>query len=57
MSAFNQLAAKLAAQGVRNPRGLAATIGRRKYGAATFNEAAAKKESVQTVLRKRRSRA
>ncbi len=35
MSAFDQLAAKLAKRkGVNNPRGLAAVIGRRKYGQA-----------------------
>lgn len=55
MSAFNQLKAKLAAQGASNPGGLAASIGRKKYG-ATFNEAAAKKESVQAVLRQRRKK-
>lgn len=56
MSAFSQLASRLASQGVNNPGGLAASIGRKKYGASTFNEAAAKKESVQAVLRKRRGK-
>jgi hypothetical protein len=56
MSAFNQLAAKLAAQGAKSPGGLAATIGRNKFGAAPMEQAAAKKESVQAVLRQRRGR-
>ena len=54
MSAFSQLASKLAAQGVKNPGGLAYTIGARKYGKGTMNEAAQKKESVKAVLRQRR---
>lgn len=56
-SAFDKLAAKLAAQGAKSPRGLAYTIGANKYGKATMAEAAAKKEAVQTVLRKRRRKA
>jgi len=56
MSAFNQLASKLAARGVRNPRGLAYSIGAKKYGRKTMAQAAANKESVQSVLRKRRRR-
>jgi hypothetical protein len=57
MSAFSQLAAKLSQQkGVTDPGGLAASIGRKKFGGATFNEAAAKKESVQAVLRQRRGK-
>lgn len=56
MSAFSQLAAKLAGQkGVTNPAGLAAYEGRQKYGASAMGQAAANKESVQAVLRKRRS--
>lgn len=56
MSAFNQLAAKLASRpGVTNPRALAAYIGREKYGPGTMAEASAKKESVKAVLRQRRS--
>lgn len=56
MSAFDALAAKLTGQkGVSNPRALAASIGRKKYGAAAMGQAAANKESVQTVLRKRHS--
>jgi hypothetical protein len=53
VSAFDRLASKLAAQGVRNPRGLAYTIGARKYGKKTMAQAAANKVSVQTVLRRR----
>lgn len=54
MSAFSQLASKLAAQGVNNPGGLAASIGNKKYGAPAMQQAAQKKESVQAVLRQRR---
>lgn len=55
MSAFDALAARLAGQkGVTNPRALAASIGDRKYGASNMSQAAANKESVQAVLRKRR---
>ena len=54
MSAFDQLASKLAAQGVKNPRGAAYSIGAKKYGKATMAEAAQRRESVKTVLRKRR---
>lgn len=56
MSAFDQLAAKLSQQkGVTDPKGLAASIGRKRYGAQAMSQAAANKESVQAVLRKRRS--
>jgi hypothetical protein len=56
-SAFDALAAKLAQKpGVTNPRGLAASIGRNKYGSNTMAQASAKKESVQAVLRQRRGR-
>jgi hypothetical protein len=55
MSAFDALAAKLSQRpGVSDPRGLAAAIGRKKYGASNMAQAAANKESVQSVLRKRR---
>jgi hypothetical protein len=55
MSAFDKLAASLAGQkGVSDPRGLAAAIGRKKYGGAAMAQASAGKESVQSVLRKRR---
>lgn len=57
MSAFSQLAAKLSQQkGVTDPGGLAASIGRKKYSPGTMQEAAAKKESVQSVLRQRRAK-
>lgn len=57
MSAFDALAAKLAGQkGVTNPRALAASIGRAKYGSNTMAQASAKKESVQAVLRQRRGK-
>lgn len=39
---FAQLKRKLAKQGAENPAGLAAYIGRKKYGAARFNQLAAK---------------
>lgn len=56
MSAFDALAAKLAGQkGVTNPRALAASIGDKKYGKGAMGQAAANKESVQSVLRKRRA--
>jgi hypothetical protein len=54
MSAFAQLASKLASQGVKSPGGLAASIGNQKYGASTMQQAAAQKQSVQSVLRARR---
>lgn len=38
---FDNLVKKLAAKGVRNPKGAAAAIGRRKYGKAKFQHAAA----------------
>lgn len=38
---FRQRAAVLNAAGARNPAGLAAYIGRKKYGAERFNELAA----------------
>lgn len=55
MSAFNKLAAKLAQEkGVTDPKGLAYAIGAKKYGKSTMGQAAASKESVQSVLRKKR---
>lgn len=39
---FAALKEKLARNGVTNPGGLAATIGRRKFGRARFSEMAAK---------------
>ena len=57
MSAFDALAAKLASRpGVTNPRALAASIGDKKYSRPVMQQAAAKKESVQAVLRQRRGR-
>lgn len=38
---FRSLKRKLARKGVRSPAGLAATIGRRKYGKARFQKLAA----------------
>jgi len=39
---FDRLSAKLAKKpGISNPKGLAAKIGRSKYGATKFNKAAA----------------
>lgn len=56
MSAFAALASKLAAQGVKNPGAVAYSAGAKKYGASTMNQAATQKESVQSVLRKRRGK-
>ena len=39
---FKQLSAKLKKQGVKNPKALAAAIGRKKYGKAKFQKLAAK---------------
>jgi len=39
---FKALRSKLAAKGAANPSGLAASIGRKKYGKARFQKAAAK---------------
>ena len=41
-SRFNKLAAKLKKKGAKSPRGLAAYIGRKKYGKAKFQKMAAK---------------
>jgi len=38
---FKALTAKLKAQGVKNPKALAASIGRKKYGKAKFQKMAA----------------
>lgn len=61
MSAFKQLEQKLAGRkGVTNPAGLAAYIGNEKAHAAgqpnAMQQAAANKESLQSVLRKRRGK-
>lgn len=42
MSRFSKLAAKLKSKGDRNPRALAAWIGRKKYGKAGMSRLAAK---------------
>lgn len=56
MSAFDALAAKLAKRpGVRDPKGLAYSIGVKANGKSAMTQAAANKESVQAVLRKRHS--
>jgi hypothetical protein len=39
---FKNLTTKLSKQGVKNPGGLAAFIGRKKYGATKFNKLATK---------------
>lgn len=39
---FRSLKAKLSRKGVRNPAGLAASIGRKKYGKARFQKMAAR---------------
>lgn len=54
MTRFSKLRQKLAAQGARDPGGLAATIGRRKYGSAGF-EALAAKGRHKAARRRRRS--
>jgi len=54
-SAFDKLAAKLAKQpGVTNPRALAASIGAKKYGRATMQQAASRGQSVKAVLAAKR---
>lgn len=55
MSAFDQLAAKLAQRkGVSDPRALAASIGRKKYGASNMAQAGSEGVSVKAVLRQQR---
>lgn len=44
---FNKLAGELAKKGVKDPRALAAAIGRKKYGKAKFQKAAAKGKSLR----------
>ena len=51
MSAFAQLAQKLAAQGVQNPGGLAYSIGKKKYGASTMAKAASRGVSAKSVAK------
>lgn len=55
MSAFDQLAAKLAGRpGVTDPKGLAAAIGRKKYGEPTMAKASAKGVSAASIAKKKR---
>jgi hypothetical protein len=50
MGPFQVLASKLADKpGVTDPKALAASIGRKKYGAKRFNKAAAKGVPVKSV--------
>lgn len=52
MSKFDQLAAKLAGKpGITDPKGLAASIGRKKFGAATFNQAAAQGRPAASIAK------
>jgi hypothetical protein len=44
---FDKLKAKLARKGIRSPGGLAASIGRKKYGKRKFQKAAAKGQSLK----------
>jgi hypothetical protein len=44
---FNKLTKELAKKGVRDPKALAASIGRKKYGKKKFQEAAAKGKSLK----------
>lgn len=44
---FQKLAEKLASQGVKNPKGAAAAIGRKKFGKAKFQKAAAEGKSMR----------
>lgn len=44
---FDKLKSKLAGKGIKNPGGLAASIGRSKYGKKKFNTAAAKGKSLR----------
>jgi hypothetical protein len=49
---FNRLAAKLRRRGVKNPRALAAYIGRKKYGKARFQRAAARGRPLRGARRR-----
>ena len=44
---FKKLEGKLARKGVKNPAALAASIGRKKYGKAKFQKAAAQGKSLR----------
>ena len=50
---FSKLAAKLKRKGVRNPKGLAAAIGRKKLGKKKFQARAAKGRRAAARRRKR----
>jgi hypothetical protein len=47
---FDKLKGKLAHKGIDNPGALAASIGRKKYGAKKFNKAAAKGQSMKGMM-------
>ena len=46
---FKGLKAKLAKKGIENPAGLAAVIGKKKYGTKKFNKFAAKGKKMMTL--------
>ena len=46
---FKKMVSKLAARGVRDPKALAASIGRKKYGKAKFQAAAASGKSLRNA--------
>ena len=50
---FKRLTDKLKKQGVRDPKALAASIGRKKYGKKKFQEAAAKGKSLRGAKAKK----
>jgi hypothetical protein len=50
---FKKLTSELAKKGVRDPKALAAAIGRKKYGKAKFQEAAAKGKSLRNAKPKK----
>lgn len=50
---FQKLEGQLAAKGIKNPGALTASIGRKKYGAATFNHAAATHTSLRKAAAKK----
>ena len=49
---FNKLTKELVKKGARDPRSLAAAIGRKKYGKAKFQKAAAKGKSLRGAKKK-----
>jgi hypothetical protein len=54
---FDKLKGKLAKKGVRSPGGLAASIGRKKYGKKKFQKAAAKGKSMRGMKAKNQLKA